>query len=124
MSTTTVELDTERWTEYFDALAANLEGSTVTIEIMSDELGDQLDVERLPLQAIGYDSRDAKLELSLGGRDRRYPVVLWHFIDNPQTITVEQTGALTPEAILVIDASGTRTLIRLFEPTPPAELEP
>ncbi len=125
MSTTTVDLAAERWTEYFDSIADSIQGSTVTIEIISEELGDQIDVERLPLQAIGYDPKDDAVEISIGGRDRRYPVVLWHFIANPRTISVEETSPLTPEAIFVTDASATKTLIRLYEPAPPAaELEP
>jgi hypothetical protein len=125
MSTTTVDLVAERWTEYFDSIADSIEGSTVTIEVISAELGDQVDAERLPLAAIGYDPKDDAVEISLGGRDRRYPVVLWHFIFNPQTISIEESSPLTPEAILVTDASDTKTLIRLYEPAPPpAELEP
>jgi hypothetical protein len=72
------------------------------------------------LQAIGYDPRDGMLEISVGGRGVRYPVLLRHFISNPQTIGVEEFGPLRPSAIFVTDASGVRTLIRLHEP---AELE-
>jgi hypothetical protein len=42
--------------------------------------------------------------------------VLRHFISNPQTISIEQSGDLAPKAILVTDATGVRTLIRLIEP--------
>lgn len=116
MSTTTEELTAEKWVEYFDSIARNIDGHLVTIEVMSEELGDQTDVERLPLQAIGYDPKDNLLEVSVGGRGIRYPVVLRHFISDPQTISVEESGQLAPKAILVTDASGVRTLIRLFEP--------
>jgi hypothetical protein len=47
----------------------------------------------------------------------RYPVLLRHFISRPQTIAIEETGTVAPSAILVTDADGQRTLIRLFEPT-------
>jgi len=116
MSTTTHELAAETWVEYFDSIVPNIEGLLVTIEVMSEELGDQLDVERLPLQALGYDPNESLLEISVGGRGMRYPVLLRHFISAPQTISVEEHEALNPTAILVTDASGVRTLIRLFEP--------
>ncbi|HEY5046247.1 MAG TPA: DUF5335 family protein [Solirubrobacteraceae bacterium] len=116
MSTTTQELGAERWTHYFDSIGASIEGQLVTIEVMSDELGDQVDVERLPLQAISYDANENMLEVSVGGRGPRYPVLLRHFISQPQTITLEESGRLVPDAILVTDASDTRTLIRLIEP--------
>ncbi len=116
MSTTTEELAAEKWVEYFDSIASRIEGQLVTIEVMSEELGDQTDIERLPVQAIGYDPKDNMLEVSVGGRGPRYPVVLRHFISDPQTISIEESGHLTPKAILVADASGVRTLIRLIEP--------
>jgi hypothetical protein len=116
MSTSTQELAPETWVEYFDSIIPNIDGKLVTIEIMSKELGDQFDVERLPLQAMGYDPKDNMLEISVGGRGVRYPVLLRHFISNPQTISIEESDTLRPTAILVTDESGDRTLIRLFEP--------
>jgi hypothetical protein len=116
MSTTTEELGAEKWVEYFDSLTRGIEGMLVTIEVMSEELGDQLAVERLPLQAIGYDPKDNVLEVAVGGRGVRHPVLSRHFISSPQTISIEGAGSLTPTAILVTDGSGVRTLIRLFEP--------
>ena len=115
-TTTTRQLGLERWAEYFDALSASSDGSLVTIELMSQELGDQIDVERLPLQAIGYDPGNDVLEVAAGGRDSRNPVVLRHFISGLKEISIEESGSSTPSAILVTDASGLRTLIRLFEP--------
>jgi Family of unknown function (DUF5335) len=114
MSSTTQELAAEKWVEYFDSIAPGTDGLLVTIEVMSEELGDQVDVERLPLQAMNYDPKDNMLEISVGGRSTRYPVVLRHFISSPQTISIEESGPLSPRAILVTDADGVRTLIRLF----------
>jgi hypothetical protein len=93
MSIETRELSAETWGKYFESIAPDIEGLLVTVELMSDELGDQTDVER------------------------RYPIVLRHFISSPQTISVEEAGPPTPSAILVTDSSGVRTLIRLLEPT-------
>jgi hypothetical protein len=113
MSTTTRELVAERWQEYFDSITPSIDRMVVTIEVMSEQLGDQLDVEQLPLQAINYDPKDNMLEVAVGGRGVRYPVLLRHFISDPQTISIEESGPRRPTAILVTDASGVRTLIRL-----------
>ncbi len=115
MSTTTEELGAEKWEEYFDSLTPGIEGKLVTIEVMSQELGDQVDVERVPLQAIGYDAKDKILEIAVGGRGVRHPILSRHFISSPRTISIEGSGSLIPTAILVTDWSGVRTLIRLFE---------
>ena len=64
-------------------------------------------LQRLPLQAIGYDPKDSVLEVAVGGRGLRFPVLLRHFISDPQAISVEESGPLSPMAILVTDASGT-----------------
>ncbi len=116
MSAATQELDAERWHEYFDSLTPSIEGMLATIEVMDAQAGDQLDAERMPLQAISYDPKDDVLEIALGGRGVRYPVVLRHFVSSPRTISVEESSSITPSAILVTDGGGVRTLIRLFEP--------
>jgi Family of unknown function (DUF5335) len=116
MSTTTQELDAAKWHEYFDTVTPVIEGKHVTIEVMDEQVGDQFDAERIPLEAISYDPKDDVLEVALGGRGTRFPVVLRHFISNPQTISVEEENSVTPTAVLVKDASGARTLIRLYEP--------
>ena len=116
MSTTTRELERASWPAYFDSITQSIEGMLVTVEVMDEQLGDQTDVERLPVQAISYDPRDDVLEVAVGGRGTRYPVVLRHFISNPTAISVEESPEGTPTAILVTDPSGVRTLIRVFEP--------
>jgi hypothetical protein len=115
MSATTRELERATWPTYFDSMTASIEGTLVTVELMGEQLGDQTDVERLPVQAISYDPRDDVLEVAVGGRGTRYPVVLRHFISSPTTISVEELEG-RPNAILVTDPGGVRTLIRLFEP--------
>ena len=115
MSTTTRELERASWPAYFDSIASSIEGMLVTVELMVEQLGDQTDIERLPVQAISYDPRDDVLEVAVGGRGTRYPVVLRHFISSPTAISVEELEG-RPNAILVTDPGGVRTLIRLFEP--------
>lgn len=113
MSPTTQQLETNEWVEQLDSLNERSAGALVTIEVMSEQLGDQTDVQRLPLQTIGYDPKESILEIAVGGRGLRYPVLLRHFISDPQEISVEEENS-APSAVLVKDASGTRTLIRFF----------
>ena len=115
MSASTREPERSSWPTYFDSVTASIEGMLVTVELMGEQLGDQTDIERLPVQAISYDPRDDVLEVAVGGRGTRYPVVLRHFISSPTAISVEELEG-TPSAILVTDPGGDRTLIRLFEP--------
>jgi hypothetical protein len=57
--------------------------------------------ERMPLQAASYDPKVEVLEIALGGRGVRSPVVLRHFVSSPRTISVEESSSITPTAILV-----------------------
>jgi Family of unknown function (DUF5335) len=116
MTAATQDLDPAKWHEYFDTLTPAIEGKHATIEILDEELGDQPDAERIPIEAISYDPRDVVLEVALGGRSARYPVVLRHFIYSPQSISIEEEDSVAPTAILVTDPSGTRTLISLYDP--------
>jgi hypothetical protein len=115
MSAATRELAVDSWMEYFDSIARDLEGLLVTVEVMSEELGDQTDIERLPLQTLGFDPKDNALEIAVGGQGTRYPVVFRHFIYDPRAISVDEFDG-RPLAILVRDADGAQTLVRLFEP--------
>jgi hypothetical protein len=76
MSITTHTLDAGQWLEYFESIGSALDGSLVTIEVMDEQIGDQVEAERLPLQAIGYDPNDNVMEIAVGGRGLRYPVLL------------------------------------------------
>ena len=56
MSTTTEVLSAESWQEYFDSITPHIDGMLVTIEVMSEDLGDQLDVvQRVKLKPRGRD---------------------------------------------------------------------
>jgi hypothetical protein len=112
----TEELERGRWADYFDSIATSVEGLHVTIELLEGQEGDQIETERLPLQTLGYDHKDNVIEVAVGGRGTRYPVLLRHFIYSPQTIAIEETDLPTPSTILVTDGDGKRTLISLFEP--------
>ena len=60
------ELPRSDWQRYLEALTDAHEGAEVTIEVLDQELGDQPEVERLPLAYVGYDPEDASA--NQGGR--------------------------------------------------------
>ena len=103
MSSTTQQLGAEKWVEYFDSVAPSIDGLLVTIEVMSEQLGDQVDVERLPLQAINYDPKDNMLEILRRWTQRALP-------GPAETLHLKSTddqhrgvGTAQPRAILVTD---------------------
>ena len=96
MSTNTHELPAEEWHSYLDSFTEASSGMLVTAHVMDESLGDQTDIERLPLQAVSYDPRDDVLEVAVGGRGARYPIVFRHLISAPRRIEVRGAWRARP----------------------------
>ncbi|HUP16372.1 MAG TPA: DUF5335 family protein [Acidimicrobiia bacterium] len=87
------------------------ESVDVTIEVLDESLGDQLEADRLPWHAFVYDVRNNVIELSVGGRDRRVPVVFRHLVQRPTGIWLEQEQGL-PVALMIEAEDSPRTIVR------------
>ena len=76
-------------------------------EVASLSLGDQVEAEWLPLHGITYDPNDDLVEVALEGLD--------HMIRKPREIYLEDwtRGLMTIE---VVDADGTKQVVKLREP--------
>ena len=103
--------------DQLDALADKLPAINtvdVTIEVLDEAIGDQLEAIRLPWHGIVYDRRSEIIELSVGGRDRRIPVVLRHLIHRPTGVWLEEEDGRT-KALLVEAAASPRTIVTFHE---------
>jgi hypothetical protein len=87
------------------------ESVDVTIEVLDESFGDQLEADRLPWHALVYDTRRDVIELSVGGRDRRIPVVFRHSISGPTGIWLEQEDGL-PVALMIESKDNAKTIVR------------
>jgi hypothetical protein len=105
---------TEDWRAYFDKPAEEYESFDATIEIVSAELGDQAEVERMPLKYLAYDDKDEAFIVAVGGRDGRYPVLLRHIVQNPQKIMADEFSHNPVMAVSVIGPDETQTLVTLY----------
>jgi hypothetical protein len=86
----------------------------VTIEVIGEDVGDQVEVQKLPWHRLVYDSAGDILELSVGGRGHGVPVVLRHEIQHPSRVWVEEDGP-SVESISIDREGGPKTLVRFFE---------
>jgi hypothetical protein len=86
----------------------------VTIEVLGEDIGDQIQVQRLPWHALTYDNSSGVLELSVGSRIRNVPVVFRHEIHHPQRLWVEEDGG-SIKAISIEQAGGVQTIVRFHE---------
>jgi Family of unknown function (DUF5335) len=103
----TRKLEKTEWKAYFDRMSKALEGKLAEIEVASLALGDQVEVNWLPLIGITYDPKDDLLEIALEQVD--------HLIPKPREIAVEE-GPAGLASVEVIDADGTTQIVKLRNP--------
>lgn len=84
----------------------------VTIEVLGLDIGDQVEVQRLPWHALVHDR--STIEISVGGRDHSAPVALRHEIRDPDSVWVEEERG-TIAAISIDDLGGLKTIVRFHE---------
>ena len=108
----TRKLERNEWRLFFDGMSkVLLLGKRAEIEVASIPLGDQIEVEWLPLLGITYDHRDDLVHVVLGGPDAHVD----HTIQNPREIYVTD-GTTGLGSILVIDGDGAEQIVKLRDP--------
>jgi hypothetical protein len=106
-ATTTSRLDKNQWRPYFDRVSKGLTGKRADIEVASLALGDQVEVEWLPIIGIVYDPNDDIIEVALENVD--------HMISKPREVYVEEEGGQLA-SVEIIDADGVRQIVNLRDP--------
>ena len=89
------------WQYFFDSFSRIYDGASATLEVMTDDLGAQMEVERQPLLGISCDATG--IELHLIGRDGTH---LTHRIQNPRRV-------------LLLDRNGFTTAIEIESESEP-----
>jgi hypothetical protein len=110
-------IEPSRWTEYFAELSRQAMGYDTAVEVLSAELGDQVEVRRAPLIELVFDRREG-FAVAVGDPAGRAEV-LRHVIARPRRVEATDDPGV-PAALMVEDEAGTRTLVRLAAPEPDA----
>jgi hypothetical protein len=105
------EVPPSSWYDTLESLTKEHEGDEVTIEVLTADLGDQYEAEKVPFAYIEYDRHDDTLNVAVGGRDGRYPVVLRHAIEHPQRVAISTSAPGEESTVDVTSADGVQTLI-------------
>ena len=114
---TTIEIEPDDWSEFFDSFSRRHDGWLVTVELLAGTLGDQIEVENLPFRGITTDTREhRKLELRIADAAQRH---LTHTIERPRRVWLKQSDDGADE-VLEIEAEGAETLIH-FRAAMPTE---
>ena len=101
------------WSDFFDRVTKDHEGEAVTIEVVGLDYGDQFEAERMPFGYIEYDDKDDAVIVGVGGKDSRYPVVLRHIVEHPQTILADPPVTNAVQAFDIVGNDGTDTIVTL-----------
>jgi hypothetical protein len=104
----------DTWRSALDQLTADHEGEQVTIEILDPSVGYQHEADRLPFSYLSYDPKDDVVVIAVGGRSRRYPVVLRHLVYQPSEVDIV-TGDVSQPAVRIVEPDSTTTLV-VFHP--------
>jgi hypothetical protein len=102
------KLEKDEWKPFFEGVSKVLGAKQAEIEVLSLDLGDQVEAEWLPLLGMTYDPKDDVLDVELEGVD--------HIISKPREIYVED-GGLGLSSLAVVDAEGARQIVKLRDPT-------
>jgi hypothetical protein len=110
---TTRKINKKEWKPFFETISRVIGAKQAEIEVLSLDLGDQIEADWLPLVGVTYDPKDDILDVALDGLD--------HLIPKPQEIYVEGSGT-NLEAVAVVDADGKRQIVKFRDPIalPPA----
>lgn len=113
MTTTTRELSSETWAEYFDAVGRELLHAPTSIEVGDPSEPARVEAKHLALHALTYDHQDDVFEVAVAREGPHHRGVLRHLVDRPARVAVDNHTMLAPMTIAVDGRDGMRTTIRI-----------
>ena len=102
------QIDRSRWAPFLDTITNSLIGKQAEIEVVSLDLGDQIEAEWAPLIGITYDRKNDLIEIALEELD--------HLIRSPRELFIDYAVGEVVAAIEIVDADGNRQIVRFKDP--------
>jgi hypothetical protein len=112
-SEATHEIPKSEWRETLDQMTTTHQGEYVTLELLSQDFGDEYEAELMPFAYLEYDPKDDEVNVGVGGRDGRYPVVLRHAVEHPKKLLVDTLGPEIPLVVQIVGGDDSQTLVTL-----------
>jgi hypothetical protein len=106
------EIPRDEWVEYLDGFSRQHEGWLVTVEVLSEEIGAQVEAKEVALAGITADLKGGgedviSIILSKGSTER-----ITHNIARPTHLRIEQTESGADMALQIESDGGATTLVR------------
>lgn len=113
----TLEISQEDWARFFDDLSKRRFEWQVRIEIISEEIGDQILDEGLPLRGITHEERNGRSVIAISvGQDSDHHQT--HNITDPARINYLSDARTLGGIVEIEEKNGTKTLIHIIKPMP------
>jgi hypothetical protein len=103
---TTRKLDKAQWRGFLDHMSKLLEGKQAEVEVVSLNLGDQIEAEWVPIIGVTYDPKDDLIDVELEGLD--------HMIHKPRELYVE--NGIGVASLGIVDADGVMQIVKFKDP--------
>jgi len=113
----TRDIPREQWIKFFDEFSKKHEGWIVTLEVIGSDIGDQDEVNGLPLVGISADvkARENRINFILGGKP---DANVTRFIERPKRVWVKDPKIPGDEVIEVESEDGIKTLLNFHHIQP------
>ena len=102
------EIDRSSWAPFLDSVTNSLTSKQAEIEVVSLDLGDQIEADWTPLIGITYDSKNDLIEIALDEVD--------HLVRSPRQVFIDYAVGGILAAIEIIDGDGNRQIVKLKDP--------
>ena len=102
------EIDRSHWAPFLDTVTNSLIGKQAEIEVVSLDLGDQIESEWTSLIGITYDRKDDLIEIALDQLD--------HMVRSPRQLFVDYAVGDIVAAIEIVDGEGNRQIVKFRDP--------
>lgn len=119
----TKEIPKQEWQRFFDGFTRQYNGWLATVEILSDELGDQVEAQDLPLDGVFVDRENVEtpgISIALRG-DRG--ILTTHDVQHPLHVRLEQTDSGVAQALQIESEDSGTTLVRFRSSVSPERLD-
>ena len=106
------EIPREEWLEFLDSFSRQHEGWLVTVEVLGEEIGAQVEAEEMMLEGVTADLKGLgedviSIILSKGSQER-----ITHNITRPTHIRIEQTEGGADMTLQIESGDRVTTLLR------------
>ena len=95
------------WQRAADLLSKAIHGQPARLEVASDGIGDQVEVEWARLLGVTYDPKGDLFEIQLEGVD--------HLVSHPRTFAIRERDSRA-DALVVVDGEGAEHIVQFREP--------